>query len=90
MTARADRIQFQKVFAINLPSRTDKRDALILSSSVTGIHVDWIDGVTPDEIDAKTYPYVRTYLLIMKMLMLMDRIGIMTTSRTNMLHGGLM
>ncbi|KAJ5790468.1 CAZyme family GT25 [Penicillium psychrosexuale] len=48
---------FQKIFAINLVSRPDKRDNIVLGSSVSNFHVDWIDGVTPGEIDAKSYPY---------------------------------
>ncbi|KAJ6123782.1 Glycosyl transferase family 25 [Penicillium samsonianum] len=47
----------QKVFAINLVSRPDKRDNIVLGSSLSNFHVDWIDGVTPDEVDAKSYPY---------------------------------
>ncbi|KAK7983326.1 hypothetical protein PG989_010728 [Apiospora arundinis] len=33
---------FQKVFVVNLPDRTDKRDALSLVGSLTGIKLDWI------------------------------------------------
>ncbi|KAJ5150688.1 uncharacterized protein N7500_010877 [Penicillium coprophilum] len=47
----------QKVFAINLVSRPDKRDNIVLGSSVSNFHVEWIDGVTPDEINGKSYPY---------------------------------
>ncbi|KAL5343578.1 hypothetical protein BJX70DRAFT_115077 [Aspergillus crustosus] len=51
----------QKVFAINLPSRRDKRDNIVLGSSLTEFHVDFIDGVTPDQINPKTYPYNWNY-----------------------------
>ncbi|KGO68441.1 hypothetical protein PITC_070660 [Penicillium italicum] len=47
----------QKVFAINLVSRPDKRDSIVLGSSLSNFHVEFIDGVTPDEVDAKSYPY---------------------------------
>ncbi|KAJ5134850.1 hypothetical protein N7526_006215, partial [Penicillium atrosanguineum] len=48
---------FGKVFAINLPNRPDKRDNLVLGSSVCNFQVEFIDGVTPDAIPSKTYPY---------------------------------
>ncbi|PYH90412.1 hypothetical protein BO71DRAFT_452800 [Aspergillus ellipticus CBS 707.79] len=51
----------QKIFAINLPSRPDKRDNLILSSSVSDFHIDWINGVTPEELNPKSYPYNWNY-----------------------------
>jgi hypothetical protein len=34
--------------------RPDKRDNIILGSSLSNFHVEWIDGVTPDEVDAKS------------------------------------
>ncbi|KAL4755434.1 hypothetical protein BDW72DRAFT_189193 [Aspergillus terricola var. indicus] len=46
------------IFAISLPSRVDKRDNIILGSSVRGFHIEIIDATTPDGIDIKTYPYV--------------------------------
>jgi hypothetical protein len=51
-------IQFGKIYAINLPNRADKRDNIILGSSVCNFHVEFIDGVSPDAIPPKTYPYV--------------------------------
>lgn len=48
---------FQKVFAINLPSRTDKRDGLLLTSKVTGFDIDFIDGVVPSNISNKSLPH---------------------------------
>ncbi|KAJ9257625.1 CAZyme family GT25 [Paecilomyces variotii] len=47
----------QKIFVVNLPSRPDKRDAIVLGSSIIGFHIDWIDGVTPDQLNPKSYPY---------------------------------
>ncbi|PWY91895.1 hypothetical protein BO94DRAFT_382497 [Aspergillus sclerotioniger CBS 115572] len=47
----------QKIFAINLPSRLDKRDNLVLGSSVSDFDIDWIDGVTPEELNPKSYPH---------------------------------
>lgn len=50
--------------AINIPSRTDKRDQLVLGSSLTGFVIDFIDGVNADEINPKTYPYVCNFLIL--------------------------
>ncbi|KAJ5609474.1 hypothetical protein N7528_010041 [Penicillium herquei] len=52
---------FGKVFAINLPSRPDKSDNIALGSSVSDFLVDLIDGVLPEDISTKSYPYVRLY-----------------------------
>ncbi|KAJ5288528.1 CAZyme family GT25 [Penicillium angulare] len=54
---RNDTLGFEKVFAINLPSRPDKKDNIILGSSVSGFHVDWIEGVAPEDISTKSLPY---------------------------------
>ncbi|PQE07973.1 glycosyltransferase family 25 protein [Rutstroemia sp. NJR-2017a WRK4] len=48
---------FQKVFAVGLPERSDKRDALTLISSLTGFKIDWIDGVKGETIADKAVPY---------------------------------
>ncbi|KAL4961704.1 uncharacterized protein BDV14DRAFT_210965 [Aspergillus stella-maris] len=47
----------QKIFAINLPSRHDKRDNMVLGAALNGFQVEVVDAVTPDEINPKTYPY---------------------------------
>ena len=49
-------IQFQKIFAVNLPERTDHRDGLILASAVSGISVEFIDGVRGETISTKALP----------------------------------
>jgi len=51
-------IKFGKVFAINLPDRPDKRDSIVLGSSICNFQVEFVNGVTPEEIQRKTYPYV--------------------------------
>ncbi|KAJ5396798.1 hypothetical protein N7509_004911 [Penicillium cosmopolitanum] len=48
---------FEKIFSINLPTRPDKKDNIILGSAVSDLKVDWIDGVNPEEISPKSYPY---------------------------------
>ncbi|THC88929.1 hypothetical protein EYZ11_011620 [Aspergillus tanneri] len=56
----------EKIFVINLPTRPDKRDSIILGSSISNFHVDWIDGVTPDQISALSYPYVSARIIVDK------------------------
>ncbi|KAL4795268.1 hypothetical protein BDV19DRAFT_398938 [Aspergillus venezuelensis] len=48
---------FEAIFAINLPSRVDKRDNIILGASASGLDIEVIDAITPEQIDPKTYPY---------------------------------
>ncbi|KAM3414603.1 hypothetical protein BST61_g9762 [Cercospora zeina] len=48
--------QFQRVFAISMPERTDKRDGLLLASSYAGFDIDWHDGVAYSSISPKAVP----------------------------------
>ncbi|KAI0005800.1 glycosyltransferase family 25 protein [Xylariaceae sp. FL0662B] len=48
---------FEKVFAIGLPERTDKRDALSLMASLTGFKLTWVDGVAGKTIPDKALPF---------------------------------
>ncbi|RMJ21494.1 glycosyltransferase family 25 protein [Aspergillus sp. HF37] len=50
-------LQFQRIYAINLPARTDRRDGLSLVSSLTGIQLDWVDGVDGHDVPDKALPY---------------------------------
>ncbi|KAL4882886.1 hypothetical protein BJY04DRAFT_186242 [Aspergillus karnatakaensis] len=52
-----DTLGVQAIFAINLPSRVDKRDNIMLGASVSGFQIEILDATTPDQIDPKTYPY---------------------------------
>lgn len=47
-------IQFQKIFVINLPSRTDHRDSMSLAAALTDLRIDYVDGVTV--VDKKSLP----------------------------------
>ncbi|KAK3381232.1 hypothetical protein B0H63DRAFT_475134 [Podospora didyma] len=47
---------FQQVFVINLPERTDRRDAMTLASALSGIDVTWVDGVSGAKISDKVLP----------------------------------
>jgi hypothetical protein len=50
------RSQFQKIYAVGLPSRTDRRDAIILSAALTNMAIDFIDGVMGDTVLDKAVP----------------------------------
>lgn len=46
-TFQADTIaQFQKIFVLNLPARTDNKDTVTLAASLTGLDIEFVDGVT--------------------------------------------
>lgn len=48
---------FAKVFVIGLPERTDKRDAMTLTSSLTGFSLEFIDGVKGEAVPDKAIPF---------------------------------
>ncbi|TGO61323.1 hypothetical protein BCON_0028g00400 [Botryotinia convoluta] len=48
---------FQKILAVGLPERSDKRDALTLISSLTGFNIEWVDGVKGEAVSDKAVPY---------------------------------
>ncbi|ESZ94095.1 glycosyltransferase family 25 protein [Sclerotinia borealis F-4128] len=48
---------FQRIFAVGLPERSDKRDALTLTSSLTGFKIEWVDGVKGETVTDKAVPY---------------------------------
>jgi hypothetical protein len=45
-----------------LKERTDKRDFLTVSASVSGFEVEWLDGVRPQELQQKALPKVCIYM----------------------------
>jgi hypothetical protein len=49
-------LQFEKIFVINAPWRTDRKDSISLAASYGGISLDWIDGVQAEDIILKAYP----------------------------------
>ena len=57
-------VQFEKVLVLGLRERSDKRDAIVLSSSVTGFEVEFVDAVKGDEVSDKARPAVWLYILI--------------------------
>jgi GR25 family glycosyltransferase involved in LPS biosynthesis len=47
---------FGAIFALGLPERNDKRDALELAAALTGLQITWIDGVPGDKMHPKATP----------------------------------
>ncbi|OAA67761.1 glycosyltransferase family 25 [Akanthomyces lecanii RCEF 1005] len=48
---------FEKIIAIGLPERSDKRDALSLMASLSNVDIDWVDGVKMSAMSAKSAPF---------------------------------
>ncbi|KAK0107389.1 hypothetical protein ONS95_004081 [Cadophora gregata] len=49
-------LNFQKIFAISLPSRTDRQDALTLMSALSGINIEVVPGIRGEDVREKTIP----------------------------------
>ena len=49
-------LQFQHIYAINLPSRTDRRDALVLAAALTGLDITLVDGVAGKDVPERVLP----------------------------------
>ena len=50
--------QFEKILAIGFSERSDKRDAITLGASYTGLEMDWIEAVRSQDMNPKAYPAV--------------------------------
>lgn len=55
--------QFERVFAIGFEDRMNKRDAMTIGASLSGMKLEWIDGVRWKDINEKAYPAVCECLL---------------------------
>jgi hypothetical protein len=51
--------QFEKIFVVGLPSRTDRRDGMVLQAAVSDLSIEFIDGVWGDEVPDKALPNFR-------------------------------
>jgi hypothetical protein len=49
---------------LGLKERSDKRDAMVLASSLTGFDVEFIDGVRGEEVVDKALPVVCFIFLV--------------------------
>ena len=50
-------LQFEWIFAVNLPPRTDHRDALTLMSTLRGLQLDFADGLDGNKLPDKALAY---------------------------------
>jgi hypothetical protein len=48
--------QFQKIFVISMPSRTDRRDSAILAAALTDLDIEFIDAVDGDTVEDRVLP----------------------------------
>lgn len=53
---RNSTLGFEKILAINLPERTDHHDGLVLASVVSGLHIEFVEGVHGASILDKVLP----------------------------------
>lgn len=51
--------QFEKILALGLPERSDRRDALTLMSSYYNVKLEWMDAVKGEDIKQVAWPSVR-------------------------------
>ncbi|VBB79661.1 Putative Glycosyltransferase Family 25 [Podospora comata] len=47
---------FQEIFVINLPERSDRRDAMTLAAALTRLDVKWIDGIDGKDVPERVLP----------------------------------
>jgi hypothetical protein len=52
---------FEKIFVINLPFRTDRRDALELMAAATDMKLDFSRAVKGEEVEGVALVYVRSF-----------------------------
>ncbi|TVY89063.1 hypothetical protein LAWI1_G006225 [Lachnellula willkommii] len=59
---------FGKVLVIGLKERSDKRDAMVLSSSITGFDVEFMDAMKGEDVSDKAQPPHTTFVKASKTL----------------------
>ncbi|KAK3302648.1 glycosyltransferase family 25 protein [Chaetomium strumarium] len=47
---------FEKIFVVGLPSRTDRRDGMVLQAALSNMSIEFIDGVVGSEVPDKAIP----------------------------------
>lgn len=48
--------QFEKIYVINLPERSDRRDSLSIAAASAGIDIEWVAGVDGSLVDDRVLP----------------------------------
>ncbi|RFU28210.1 hypothetical protein B7463_g8131, partial [Scytalidium lignicola] len=59
--ATNETLGFEKIIAVGLKERSDRRDALTLQGSLTGIRVEFTDGIRGEEMSPKAMPPGKDY-----------------------------
>ncbi|KAM4065909.1 glycosyltransferase family 25 (LPS biosynthesis protein) [Hirsutella rhossiliensis] len=49
---------FEKIMVVSLPSRTDRRDGMVLQSALTHMSIDFIDGLSGSAVPEKAIPKI--------------------------------
>ncbi|KAK1992731.1 hypothetical protein LX36DRAFT_587826 [Colletotrichum falcatum] len=47
---------FEKIFVVGLPSRTDRRDGMLLQAALSDMDIEFVDGVPGDTVSDKAIP----------------------------------
>ncbi|KAH6647300.1 hypothetical protein BKA67DRAFT_663633 [Truncatella angustata] len=47
---------FEKIFVVGLPTRTDRRDSMILAAALSNIEIEFIDGLLGETVPDKAIP----------------------------------
>ncbi|KAK3295370.1 glycosyltransferase family 25 protein, partial [Chaetomium fimeti] len=50
---------FEKIFVVGLPSRTDRRDGMVLQASLSNMDIEFIDGVAGADVPDKAIPMAK-------------------------------
>lgn len=50
---------FEAIYVLGMPDRPDKRDAMELAATLTGLQLTWADGVDPKSMSPKAIPPAR-------------------------------
>ena len=48
--------KFEKVFVVSLPTRTDRRDAIVLAATLSNFEIEFVDGVRGETVPDKVIP----------------------------------
>ncbi|KJZ76836.1 hypothetical protein HIM_03713 [Hirsutella minnesotensis 3608] len=49
---------FEKLLVVGLPSRTDRRDGMILQAALSDMEIGFVDGVTEPQVEEKAIPKI--------------------------------
>lgn len=52
-------LQFEKIFVVGLPSRSDRRDGMVLQAALSDMEIEFIDGVLGKDVPDKAVPMAK-------------------------------